>query len=47
MQVGRLVLDDEGEQLSQIHYNPSRVRREFFLRLIRELWQQFQETCKV
>jgi hypothetical protein len=22
VQVGRLVLDDEGEQLSQIHYNP-------------------------
>jgi hypothetical protein len=30
MQVGRLVLHHEGEQLSQIHYNLSRMRREVF-----------------
>ena len=30
MQVGRLVLDDEGEQFSEIHYNPPSGASEVF-----------------
>jgi pyridoxal phosphate enzyme (YggS family) len=37
MQVGRLVLDDEGEQFGEIHYNPPRARAKSFSSLLQRI----------
>jgi hypothetical protein len=44
VQVRRLVLDHEGEQFGEIHYNPP---SEKMCRCFRGLWLQLPTTCKL
>jgi len=51
VQVGRLVLDHEGEQLGEIHYNPPGrgghgSKEALFLRWFSTLWQQLPDNLQ-
>ena len=46
MQVGRLVLDHEGEQFGEIHYNPPGAREVGFLRLLQRIMTTILENLQ-
>src|SRR5918912_2421510 len=47
MQVGRLVLHHEGEQLSEIHYNPPGLSAKFFSSLVQAIMTTIAENLQV